>query len=88
MKPYEKIDFQFYRLKRHMGDIVLEEFLKTPFYELYCYDGIYGKWIVDELLQDGEKLLLLFKRSRLRKKELMAQLFLRMFYFDELQKRK
>ncbi len=88
MKPYEKIDFQFYRLKRYMGDIVLEEFLKTPFDKLDRYDRIYGKWIVDELLQDGEKLLLLFKRSRLRKKGLMAQLFLRMFYFDELQKRK
>lgn len=87
MEIFEEIEFKFYKTKQHMGDKNMEAFVKTPFKELGRYDRIYRKWIIDELLKKGDKLPLFFRRSGLRDKRMMAQLFLRMFYFHELQQR-
>ena len=88
MEINEEIEFSFYRIRKYMGEENLCAFLNTPFRDLGYYDRIYSNWVIKELLKRGNKLPLFFKRSGLRDKKLMASLFLRMFYFTELGKKK
>ena len=88
MEIMEELEFNFYRLRKHMGKKMYKEIMSVSFDELEKYEPVLCGWIATEIIEKVKQINEFFENIRLYDTDLKAKMFLRLYYASECEKMK